>query len=164
MGDAVLALTDGRLASQRARDEGLHNLVLFDLALDYATAGRIGISWSADTTPAARDQAVALLQAVGLVVSPLADVPGLLVMRTVAMLANEAADAVLQGVATAADVDLAMRKGVNYPQGPLAWADAIGPTQVLAVLDNLQAAYGESRYRPSLLLRRTVAEGRALHD
>jgi 3-hydroxybutyryl-CoA dehydrogenase len=71
---------------------------------------------------------------------------------------------VLQGVATAADVDLAMRKGVNYPQGPLAWADAIGPTQVLAVLDNLQAAYGESRYRPSLLLRRTVAEGRALHD
>lgn len=116
MGDAVLALTDGRLASQRARDEGLHNLVLFDLALDYATAGRIGISWSADTTPAARDQAVALLQAAGLVVSPLADVPGLLVMRTVAMLANEAADAVLQGVATAADVDLAMRKGVNYPK------------------------------------------------
>lgn len=164
VGDAVLALTDGRLASQRARDEGLHNLVLFDLALDYATAGRIGISWSADTTPAARDQAVALLQAAGLVVSPLADVPGLLVMRTVAMLANEAADAVLQGVATAADVDLAMRKGVNYPQGPLAWADAIGPTQVLVVLDNLQAAYGESRYRPSLLLRRTVAEGRALHD
>ncbi|MBV6289882.1 3-hydroxyacyl-CoA dehydrogenase PaaH [Pseudomonas aegrilactucae] len=164
VGDAVLALSDGRLASQRARDEGLHNLVLFDLALDYATASRIAISWSADTTTAARDQAVALLQAAGLVVSPLADLPGLLVLRTVAMLANEAADAVLNGVASAADVDLAMRKGVNYPQGPLAWADAIGLPGVLAVLDNLQASYGESRYRPSLLIRRAVAEGGALHD
>lgn len=164
VGEAVLALSDGRLASERARDEGLQNLVLFDLALDYATASRIAITWSADTTPIARDQAIALLQAAGLTVSPLADVPGLLVLRTVAMLANEAADAVLHGVASAADVDLAMRKGVNYPQGPLAWADAIGPAQVLAALDNLQAAYGESRYRPSLLLRRTVAQGRALHD
>lgn len=164
VGDAVLALSDGRLASQRARDEGLHNLVLFDLALDYATASRIAISWSADTTPAARDQAVALLQAAGLVVSPLADLPGLLVLRSVAMLANEAADAVLNGVASAADVDLAMRKGVNYPQGPLAWADAIGLPQVLAVLDNLQASYGESRYRPSLLIRRAVAQGSTLHD
>ena len=88
----------------------------------------------------------------------------LAVLRTVAMLANEAADAVLQGVASAADVDLAMRKGVNYPQGPLAWADAIGLHSVLAVLDNLQASYGESRYRPSLLIRRSVAEGSTLHD
>ena len=48
------------------------------------------------------------------------------VMRTVAMLANEAADAVNQGVCSAAAVDIAMQKGVNYPRGPLAWADAVG--------------------------------------
>ena len=59
---------------------------------------------------------------------------------------------------------MAMRAGVNYPQGPLAWADAIGPAYVLRVLHNLQATYGEDRYRPSLLLRRRVAEGRTLHD
>ena len=56
-------------------------------------------------------------------------------MRTVAMLANEAADAVHAGHRVARrDVDLAMRKGVNYPRGPLAWADAIGVAHVRDVL------------------------------
>lgn len=160
VGDAVLALSDGRLASQRAGEDGLTNLVLIDLALDYTKATRVGIACAANTSEAAREQAVALLQRAGLKVSQLADIPGLTVLRTVAMLANEGADAVLQGVGSAADIDLAMRAGVNYPQGPLAWADAIGLPAVLRTLENLQAAYGEERYRPSLLLRRQVAEGR----
>ncbi|MHC5348345.1 3-hydroxyacyl-CoA dehydrogenase PaaH [Metapseudomonas furukawaii] len=164
VGDAVLALSDGRLASQRAREDGLANLVLLDLALDYGKAGRLGITWAAGTSAVARDQAVALLQRAGIAASPLADIPGLAVLRTVAMLANEGADAVLQGVGSAGDIDLAMRAGVNYPKGPLAWADAIGLPAVLRTLDNLQAAYGEARYRPSLLLRRHVAEGRTFHD
>jgi 3-hydroxybutyryl-CoA dehydrogenase len=164
VGDAVLALSDGRLASQRAREDGLANLVLLDLALDYAKASRLGISWAADTSKLARDQAVALLQRAGITASPLADLPGLAVLRTVAMLANEGADAVLQGVGSAADIDLAMQAGVNYPRGPLAWADAIGLPSVLRILDNLQAAYGETRYRPSLLLRRHAVEGRVFHD
>jgi 3-hydroxybutyryl-CoA dehydrogenase len=164
VGDAVLALSDGRLASQRAGEDGLRNLVLFDLAEDYTRAARIAIACSADTTPAARDQAVALLRRTGLRVSLLADLPGLAVLRSVAMLANEAAEAVLHGVGSAADIDLAMRAGVNYPRGPLAWADAIGVGAVLRTLDNLQRAYGEERYRPSLLLRRRHAEGRRLHD
>lgn len=164
VGDAVLALSDGRLASQRAREDGLANLVLLDLALDYAEASRLGITWAAGTSALARDQAVALLQRAGITAAPLADIPGLAVLRTVAMLANEGADAVLQGVGSAADIDLAMRAGVNYPKGPLAWADAIGLAALLRTLDNLQAAYGEARYRPSLLLRRHVAEGRTFHD
>lgn len=164
VGDAVLALSDGRLASQRAREDGLANLVLLDLALDYTKASRLGISWAADTSKLARDQAVALLQRAGITASPLADLPGLAVLRTVAMLANEGADAVLQGVGSAADIDLAMQAGVNYPRGPLAWADAIGLPSVLRILDNLQAAYGETRYRPSLLLRRHAVEGRVFHD
>lgn len=164
VGDAVLALSDGRLASQRAREDGLANLVLLDLALDYAEASRLGIAWAAGTSALARDQAVALLQRAGITATPLADIPGLAVLRTVAMLANEGADAVLQGVGSAADIDLAMRAGVNYPKGPLAWADAIGLAALLRTLDNLQAAYGEARYRPSLLLRRHVAEGRTFHD
>ena len=83
-------------------------------------------------------------------------------MRTVAMLANEATEAVHQRVCDAAAADLAMCKGVNYPRGPLAWADAIGPRHVLAVLDHLAAAYGEDRYRASVLLRRRVAAQRPL--
>lgn len=164
VGDAVIALSDGRLASQRAKQDGLRNLMLIDLALDYTKASRLGIACSADTTPAALDQAVALLAKAGIATSRLSDTPGLAVLRTVAMLANEGADAVLQGVGSAADIDLAMRAGVNYPQGPLAWAGQIGIGNVLRVLDNLQTAYGEERYRPSLLLRRLHAEGRAFHD
>ena len=164
VGDAVLALSDGRMACQRAREDGLDNLILLDLALDYRQASRIAISCCADILPAALEHGVALLQRAGFSVSHLSDSPALAVLRTVAMLANEAADAVLQGVASAADVDLAMRAGVNYPLGPLAWADSIGLAHILSVLENLQAGYGEERYRPSLLLRRRVAEGRTFHD
>jgi 3-hydroxybutyryl-CoA dehydrogenase len=142
----------------------LRNLILLDLAFDYSKASRIAISCSAGISPAALEQGVALLQRAGFTVSQLSDSPALAVLRTVAMLANEAADAVLQGVASVADIDLAMRAGVNYPQGPLAWADAVGLSQILKVLENLQASYGEQRYRPSLLLRRRVAEGRNFHD
>ncbi|MCA1972384.1 MAG: 3-hydroxyacyl-CoA dehydrogenase, partial [Caenispirillum sp.] len=81
----------------------------------------------------------------------------------VAMLANEAADAVLHQVATAADVDIAMTKGVNYPRGPLAWAERIGLGRVHAVLDHLFTTYGEDRYRPSALLRRKVLGGGRFH-
>ncbi|QKZ05051.1 3-hydroxyacyl-CoA dehydrogenase PaaH [Pseudomonas eucalypticola] len=163
-GDAVLALSDGRMASQRAHDQGVQNLVLLDLALDFATATRVGISWANNTAPTAVAQAVALLNRAGLTVSALGDSPGLCVLRTVAMLANEGADAALQGVASVADIDLALRAGVNYPRGPLAWADTLGLGTVVTVLENLQAAYGEERYRPSLLLRRHLAEGSRLHD
>jgi 3-hydroxybutyryl-CoA dehydrogenase len=93
-------------------------------------------------------------------VTRLGDVPGLVVMRTVAMLANEAADAVNQGVCGVADADAAMRLGANYPLGPLAWADRVGLDAILTVLDNLAAVYGEDRYRASPLLRRRVAAGR----
>ena len=105
-----------------------------------------------------------MFQAAGFAVSRLDDVPGMAVMRTVAMLANEAAEAVHQGVCDAAAADIAMQKGVNYPRGPLAWAETVGLHHVLTVLDHLAAAYGGYRYRASVLLRRKVAGGRSFHD
>ena len=86
------------------------------------------------------DDAIGLFQAAGKTVSLIDDAPGLVVMRTVCMLANEGADAVLQQVCDAAAVDTAMQRGVNHPLGPLAWADRLGPASVLRVLENLQAA------------------------
>jgi 3-hydroxybutyryl-CoA dehydrogenase len=156
-GPARLALTDGRLATERAA--GATDLVLFDLALDYRAARRVAIAGGAGTTPAAVDAAAGFFQALGKQVSILPDLPGLAVMRTVAMLANEGADAVHLGVCDAAAVDGAMVKGVNYPLGPLAWADRVGPRWILAVMDGLARAYGEDRYRASLLLRRIAAAG-----
>ena len=156
-------LTDGRSATQRAYDLGSLDVALLDLALDPAKATRIACSFADQASPAARRAVIGLLQAAGLAVSLLDDVPGLAVMRTVAMLANEAAEAVNQGVCDAAAADLAMRKGVNYPRGPLAWADSIGLGTVMTVLDHLARTYGEDRYRCSTLIRRKVCSGGNFH-
>ena len=85
-----------------------------------------------------------------------------IVDRTVAMLVNEAIDAVLMRVASPRDIDLAMTKGVNYPRGLIAWGESIGLGTVLGRLEALHAEYGEDRYRPSALLRRLVRDGRSL--
>ena len=128
--------------------------LVHDLLLDPAQAPRIALA-AADTCPPEGVQAAtALFQAAGFAVSRLDDLPGLAVMRTVAMLANEAADAVNQNVANARDVDSAMRNGMNYPVGPLAWVDAIGVDHVRTVLANLAAYYGDPRYRTSPLVMR----------
>ncbi|MBI2313855.1 MAG: 3-hydroxyacyl-CoA dehydrogenase PaaC [Betaproteobacteria bacterium] len=154
-----ICLSDGRSATERAATGHHSNLVVFDLALDYGKATRIALAPADQCNDAGRQSAIGLFQALGMKVSLLDDVPGLPVMRTVCMLANEGADAVNQGVCDAAAVDTAMQKGVNYPRGPLAWADAIGLDIVHQVLRNLFRAYGEDRYRPSPLLRRKVHAG-----
>jgi len=145
-------------------DNGQPDTVLVDLTLDAACAARLAATRGDRCSDAAFVDAVAVLPAAGLQVSSLADVPGLLLMRTVAMLANEAADELRQGVCDASGVDTVMQKGMNYPRGPLAWADAIGPARVLKVLDHLAQVYGEDRYRASSLLRRRVAAGRGFHS
>jgi 3-hydroxybutyryl-CoA dehydrogenase len=163
VGAAAVYLTDGRSATQRASDNAHEATVLVDLALDYRTAPRLALSIADGCTHAAFAAVVAVFQAAGFAVSRLDDVPGMAVMRTVAMLANEAAEAVHQGVCDAAAADIAMQKGVNYPRGPLAWAETVGLRHVLTVIDHLAAAYGGYRYRASVLLRRKVAGGRTFH-
>ncbi|MBU2018345.1 MAG: 3-hydroxybutyryl-CoA dehydrogenase [Bacteroidetes bacterium] len=80
----------------------------------------------------------------------------MIVDRILAMLINEAYDAVLMQVASAEDVDKAMTKGVNYPKGLLAWAKEIGPEKILEQLESLFKEYCEDRYRPNVLLKREV--------
>lgn len=151
---ASLYLCDGRSATQRAAGNGIANTVVLDIALDFSTASRVALASADQCSEQAYGEAIGLLQAAGLLVSRLDDVPGLIVSRTVAMLANEAADTVNQGVCDAAAVDIAMTKGVNYPLGPMAWAARIGVPQVVAILGNLARVYGEERYRVSPLLQR----------
>ncbi|MBM3160597.1 MAG: NAD(P)-binding domain-containing protein [Bacteroidetes bacterium] len=79
-----------------------------------------------------------------------------IVDRILAMLINEAYDAVFMQVATAEAVDLAMTKGVNYPKGLIQWSKEIGTKEILSRLEKLFADYGEDRYRPNPLLRKEV--------
>lgn len=80
--------------------------------------------------------------------------------RILATIVNEAASAVADGVASAADVDTAMRLGTNYPHGPLGWGERIGLASIVATLERLHADVPDGRYRVTPLLR-ARAEGDA---
>ncbi|WP_285128932.1 3-hydroxyacyl-CoA dehydrogenase PaaH [Leclercia adecarboxylata] len=116
--------------------------------------GDVAVIAAAASNPASATlKAVWHLQQQGKRVLQVADYPGLLIWRTVAMIVNEALDALQKGVASEQDIDTAMRLGVNYPRGPLAWGELLGWQRLLRLLENLQRHYGEERYRPSSLLR-----------
>ncbi|MNS20742.1 3-hydroxyadipyl-CoA dehydrogenase [compost metagenome] len=83
-----------------------------------------------------------------------------IVERILFMLINEAVEALYLNIATAADLDLAMTKGVNYPKGLLQWCDELGADYVLAGLDALYNTYHDDRYRASALLRKYGTEKR----
>ena len=72
---------------------------------------------------------------------------------------NEAIECLAQGVASAADIDTAMKLGYNQPMGPLELADFVGNDIVLAVMETLYSETGDSKYRPSMLLRKMVRGG-----
>lgn len=84
--------------------------------------------------------------------------------RILAMLVNEAADAVHYGIGSAQDIDLAMTKGVNYPKGLLAWGNEIGLDKVVNRIEALRAEYEEDRYRASPLLKSMVREGKRFFE
>ena len=84
--------------------------------------------------------------------------------RIVCMLINEAIENLYLQTASAADLDLAVTKGVNYPKGLLQWADELGLEHVLQQLEQLFSLYGEDRYRPSVLLKRKVAAGESFFN
>ena len=152
---ALLAQCDGVTAtSLSAAFE--RPVIVVDRVLDPGTATAIAIAPSDGCPPAALTEATGLLQAAGLDVYVTDDTPGLIVTRTVAMLANLAADALAGRVASEPDIDAAMRLGVNYPLGPLTWARRWGIGTVLRVLDSLEDWYRDGHYRPSPLLRRTA--------
>ena len=95
------------------------------------------------------------LRALGFHPQRLADAPGLVVARTVAMLVNEASDAVHQGVCDARGADAAMKLGVNYPAGPFEWLGQWGAGPIVALLDRLDTYHRGERYRVSPYLRRS---------
>jgi 3-hydroxybutyryl-CoA dehydrogenase len=119
---------------------------------------------TAITTPAARDAAAALFAADGIPVTVVNDSAGFVVQRVLATIVNIAADIAQRGTASASDIDAAVSLGLGYPQGPLAWGDAIGAARVLQILQNLHATTGDPRYRASPWLVRRAALGRSLRS
>ncbi|MFE6159688.1 3-hydroxyacyl-CoA dehydrogenase [Streptomyces sp. NPDC056486] len=132
-------------------------VIQFDLALDYRSATRIALSPSVAVSEDQLHEAVGLFQALGKQVSVIADAPGMIVARTVAMLVDFAQDAVARGVASREDIDTAMRLGVNYPRGPLEWGEALNAHWAIDILECLHQEYPTGRYAPSQGLRSAAA-------
>ncbi|GAA3975662.1 3-hydroxyacyl-CoA dehydrogenase [Streptomyces marokkonensis] len=147
-GGGRLHLTDGQPSAELGGD------IHFDLALDYRRATRIALAPSGSTSPRALAEATGLFQALGKKVSVVGDVPGMIVARTVARIVDLAYDAVARGVASAKDVDTAMRLGVNYPLGPMEWGRRLGLRWVYELLGELHLREPSGRYAPSLALHR----------
>lgn len=152
-----LRLTDGRPAAQVAAEEGVRELSVVDIAL-VANGGAPGSALACAHSPGAsvawREEAERWLRIAGWSPQPIGDAPGLVVARTVAMLVNEACDAVHQGVCSSEGADLAMKLGVNYPAGPFEWLSAWDVRSAIELLDHLDACYRGGRYRVSPELRR----------
>ena len=87
------------------------------------------------------------------------DFPGFIVNRILIPMLNEACFALNEGIATVEDIDTAMKLGTNVPMGPLTLADFIGLDTVLAIAEVLYKGLGDSKYRPSPLLRQYVEAG-----
>ena len=84
------------------------------------------------------------------------DSPGFVVNRILLPMINEAVLSLAEGLASAEEIDVAMRLGANHPMGPLALADLIGLDVCLYVMETLYEQFGDSKYRPAPLLRKMV--------
>ncbi len=106
------------------------------------------------------EQARAFAEGIGKTPIVCEDKPGFIVNRLLVPYINDAAHALAEGVASAEDIDKAMRLGANMPIGPLALADLVGLDVCLAAAESLHAEFGDPKFRISPLVRQLVRAGR----
>ncbi|TVY41377.1 putative 3-hydroxybutyryl-CoA dehydrogenase, partial [Lachnellula occidentalis] len=111
------------------------------------------------TSQATVDTAIAFCKAIGKIPSQSADSPGFLANRILMPYINEAIICLETGVGGRDDIDAIMKNGTNVPMGPLQLADFIGIDTCLAIMKVLYEETGDSKYRPSVLLRKMVDAG-----
>lgn len=114
-----------------------------------------GIATSQETAEAVKGFATALDKTT----IESSDLPGFVVNRILVPMINEACFALMEGTASVEDIDTAMKLGANHPMGPFALADLIGLDVCLAIMETLQAGFGDPKYRPCPLLRTYVSAG-----
>ena len=151
-----LAVTATEIASWTKHPERICGFGTF---APIAERNLIEIAPALQTGEFALQQAQDFIQSLGKQTEIVVDEVGLVFPRILSLIINEAAFTLMEGTATAEDIDIAMRKGTNYPFGPLEWADKIGLDEVYAVVSGLHRNLGEERFRPAPLLRKFVLAG-----
>ncbi|RVU54687.1 3-hydroxybutyryl-CoA dehydrogenase [Anaerosphaera multitolerans] len=102
---------------------------------------------------------IELSQDIGKTPVEVAEAPGFVVNRILVPMINEAIGIYADGIASVEDIDNAMKLGANHPMGPLALGDLIGLDVVLAIMEVLYNEFGDTKYRPHVLLRKMVRAG-----
>jgi 3-hydroxybutyryl-CoA dehydrogenase len=159
--DAILAsntssISITEIAAQTRRPEkvaGMH--FMNPVPIMKLVEGIRGLQTSDETFKTVR----AVSEAMGKTFVEARDMPGFCVNRILMPMINEAVTALHEGVASIEDIDNAMKLGTNQPMGPLTLADFIGLDTCLAIMEVLHQGLGDSKYRPSPLLRKYVAAG-----
>jgi 3-hydroxybutyryl-CoA dehydrogenase len=131
--------------------------VAIDLSHD--TGKRITLMMAPSGDGACGDAVAAMLTAAGRSVTRIKDSPGFIAQRITAMVANIGCEMAQMGLASPADIDKAMQLGLNYPLGPLGFADKMGVRTTYEIMRRLFDITGSDRYRPSLWLRRRALLG-----
>ena len=162
-GDALCLVAPlGADATSAALAEGLDAARTVAVDAFFALERRRTLMTTPVTRPEMRDAAHALLASDGVPVTVIHDSPGFVTQRVLAHIVNVACDIAQQRIATPEDIDAAVKLGLGYPLGPLAWGDALGAQRILAILEGLLAFYADPRYRPSPWLKRRALLGVSL--
>lgn len=111
------------------------------------------------TDPAIKDKIIELAKEIGKTPVEVEEAPGFVVNRILIPLINEAIGIYADGIASAEDIDTAMKLGANHPMGPLELGDLVGLDVVLAIMDVLYTEYGDPKYRAHVLLKKMVRAG-----
>ena len=114
----------------------------------------------ANTPAEVKDEIIAISKEIGKTPVEVNEGPGFVVNRILIPMINEATFILQEGIASTEDIDTAMKLGANHPMGPLALGDLIGLDIVLAIMDVLYTETGDSKYRPSTLLKKMVRAGK----
>lgn len=152
----------GREAASACAEQGLDPMRTVAVDPLPAPDRRRTLMGTLATRPEVAARALSLLGAGPTPATMIADSPGFIVQRVMAVIVNIAAHIAQRGIASVADIDDAVRLGLGYPKGPLTWGDEIGAGRIVKILDAIHATTGDPRYRVSPWLRQRAALGLSL--
>ncbi|MDO9508471.1 MAG: 3-hydroxyacyl-CoA dehydrogenase NAD-binding domain-containing protein [Thermovirgaceae bacterium] len=150
------ALSITELATATKRPDRFLGIHFFNPA---PVMGLVEIVKGAATDEAVVGKVAVFIESLGKSPIVVNEAPGFVVNRILVPMINEAVYALMEGVASAEDIDKGMKLGANHPIGPLALADLIGLDVCLSVMETLHREFGDPRYRPCPLLRKYVRAG-----